>query len=241
MTKTLETWYRSNSVMLVRASWTGAPDEDIWTLLLRVLHALASTQTVLESLRGRVNVAWRGEPAHEPELWPIERLPGGLAALRGRAGGGSWEPTSAVLCGDVDLLLPDDIAAVETADWEADEDRECAVPMPLETRTDRLEASTRMRTWKALCTSTAVEEDGPVYLDLTCDSDEQPVRLWLDARSRYELWRPWTIDDDGPVPCGSLNLERLRQGLVAVADVTGGIVRLPDEMVAELEKASGRR
>jgi len=68
-----------------------------------------------------------------------------------------------------------------------------------------------------------------------------PPRLRIDARSRYELWRLWTIDGEGPVPGGRRSLERLRSALEAVAAATGGVASLPSGMVIELERASGVR
>ena len=102
----------------------------------------------------------------------------------------------------------------------------------------------RLRIWKALRARAApgsFEEDAPVYLEVDCEDDEQPPRLCIGAHSRYELWRPCTIDADGPVPGGRQSLERLRDALETVAAATGGAVSLPGEMLAELERASGVR
>jgi len=245
MTRTLQTWYRWSSVHLVRGSWVGAAGEDAWALLARVLHALVATQTVLESLSGRINVFWQDGSARRSAIWPIEDLPGGLDVLRERvrAAGDACQPFSAVLCCDADVVLPDDVDRVEVADWEGDDQRESVVAMPLEHR-DHPDLPGGLRIWKALCArdiAGAIEEDAPVYLDIGCEGDVQPPRLWIDAHSRYELWRPWTIDGEGPVPGGRRSVERVRDALEAVAAATGGVVSLPSGMVADLARVSGVR
>jgi hypothetical protein len=146
-----------------------------------------------------------------------------------------------VLCGDVDLLLADGTCVVEVADWESDEEREMAVKLAIESRSGRMETPPRFGGWKAVVAPEATETDAPVFLELVCVAGDVPPKLWLDVQSRHELWRPWSIDHDGPVPGGCQNLERLRQAMEKVAAATSGTVSVPLEIQTELDRANGLR
>ncbi len=243
MSRSLQTWVADSPATLVQCAWIATGDEGICGLVFRVLNALSARQSVIDELSGRVNVFCQGR---KPELWPVSVLPDGLADLQARLHkandeGSVWMPTEVVLRGRADLLLPEDVSSVEVADWEMDEERVHAVRLPLERADDRADVPPGIRCWRVAPDAAGLEESSPIYLDLMCADDEQPPKLWLRVESAHELWRPWSIDHEGPVPAGRQNLERLRRAMEKVAAATGGTVSLPTEMLSELDRANGVR
>ena len=241
MSRSLQSWVAPSSARLIRCEWIGTGDEGIWNLVFRVLHELSARQSVLDELCGRVSVFCQGR---DPESWPLSVLPDGLVDLQARVHKANdersaWMPTEVTLRARVDVVLPEDVSSVEVADWEMDEERVHAVRLPLERADDRADVPPGFRCWRVAPEVAGLEENSPIYLDFTCADDEQPPKLWLGVKSAHELWRPWSIYQEGPLPSGRHSLERLRRAIAQVAAATGGSVSLPAETQSELDRANG--